>query len=40
MKHAAIAESNAGLLDSLETRDLDSTIIEWLDALGKGTRVM
>jgi site-specific recombinase XerD len=40
MKHAAIAESNAGLLDSFETGDLDSTIIEWLDALGKGIRVM
>jgi len=40
MKNAAIAESSAGLLDSFETGDLDSTLIEWLDALGKGARVM
>lgn len=40
MKHAAIAESNASLLDSFENGNLDSTLIGWLDTLGKGVRVM
>jgi site-specific recombinase XerD len=38
MKHAAVAESAATLPDSVDDKELDSELIDWLDALGKGRR--
>ena len=38
MKNAAIAETTTVLPTSLNAEDLPSSLIEWLDALGKGHR--